>query len=188
MKALLRTKGHLISKCLFSVFKLFQKTNEIKSTWGIIVVKSNFFVRFLGELRVPKSPFEINWPLGLKDESSPEKFSFKSTQFSAFLDSITIYNFDHNSWRNSRSAAFFCRNSSWQLLTIINFYCRQRPRNSGWISIQFLILSITFNLLIKPEMIGEISIFLWNEENKNQTERKQRKNMKLGSIFFTVLW
>ena len=28
--------------------------------------------------------------LGLKDESSPEKFSFKSTQFSAFLDSITI--------------------------------------------------------------------------------------------------
>ena len=24
---------------------------------------SNFFVRFLEELRIPKSPFEINWPL-----------------------------------------------------------------------------------------------------------------------------
>ena len=56
-------KGQLISKCLFSVFKLFQKTNENKSTWGIIVVKSNFFVRFLEELRTPESPFEINWPL-----------------------------------------------------------------------------------------------------------------------------
>ena len=39
-------KGQLISKCLFGVFNLSQKTNENKSTWGIIVVKSNFFVRF----------------------------------------------------------------------------------------------------------------------------------------------
>ena len=28
-----------------------------------IVVKSNFFVRFSGELKVPKGHFEINWPL-----------------------------------------------------------------------------------------------------------------------------
>ena len=51
-----------------SFWCLFQKTNKNKST--IIVVKSNFFVRFLGprfleELRIPKSPFEINWPLVL---------------------------------------------------------------------------------------------------------------------------
>ena len=45
------------SKCLFGVFNFSQKTNENKSTWGIIVLKSNFFVRFLGELRIPKSPF-----------------------------------------------------------------------------------------------------------------------------------
>ena len=56
-------KGHLISKCLFGVFKFFQKTNKNKSTWGIIVAKSNFFICFLEELRIPKSPFEINWPL-----------------------------------------------------------------------------------------------------------------------------
>ena len=31
----------------------------------IIVVKLNFFVHFLEELRIPKSPFEINWPLEL---------------------------------------------------------------------------------------------------------------------------
>ena len=40
-----------------------KKTNENKSTWGIIVLKSNFFVHFLEELRIPRSPFEINWPL-----------------------------------------------------------------------------------------------------------------------------
>ena len=58
------SKGHLIWKCLFGVFKFFQNMNENKSTWGIIVVKSIFFVRFfLEELRIPKSPFEINWPL-----------------------------------------------------------------------------------------------------------------------------
>ena len=38
-------------------------TDENMSTWVIIVVKLNFFVRFLEELRISKSPFEINWPL-----------------------------------------------------------------------------------------------------------------------------
>ena len=56
------SEGQLISTCLFGVFNLSQKTNKNKSTYGIIVVKSTFFVRFLGESRIPKSQFEINWP------------------------------------------------------------------------------------------------------------------------------
>ena len=41
-----------------------QKTNKNNSTWDTIVVKrNNFFVRFLGELKIPKRHFEINWPL-----------------------------------------------------------------------------------------------------------------------------
>ena len=36
---LTRTKGQLISKCLFGVFNFLQKMNENKSTWGFIVVK-----------------------------------------------------------------------------------------------------------------------------------------------------
>ena len=40
-----------------------QKRNENNSTRGTIVVKSNFFVRFFGELKIPKRHFEINWPL-----------------------------------------------------------------------------------------------------------------------------
>ena len=39
--------------------------NENKSIWGIIVVKSNSFVRFLEEIEIIKNPFEINWPLPL---------------------------------------------------------------------------------------------------------------------------
>ena len=45
-------KGRLVSKCLFDVFKFFKKTNESKSTRGIIVVKSNFLVRFFGYQKV----------------------------------------------------------------------------------------------------------------------------------------
>ena len=44
-------------------FMIFKKKNVNKLTWGIIVAKSNFFVRFLEESRIPKSPFDINWPL-----------------------------------------------------------------------------------------------------------------------------
>ena len=44
---------------LFGVFDFLQKTNENKSTWGIIVVKSNSFVRFLEEIEYIKNPFEI---------------------------------------------------------------------------------------------------------------------------------
>ena len=55
-------KGQLISKCLFWCLQFSQKTNKNNSTWGTIVVKS-FFYHFLGELKIPKIHFEINWPL-----------------------------------------------------------------------------------------------------------------------------
>ena len=47
----------------FWVSSILQKTNENNSTWGTIVVKSNFFVLFWGELKIPKRHFEINRPL-----------------------------------------------------------------------------------------------------------------------------
>ena len=56
-------KGQIISKWFFGVFDFLQKTNENKSTWGIIVVKSNSFVRFLEEIEDTKNHFEIIWPL-----------------------------------------------------------------------------------------------------------------------------
>ena len=57
------SKGQIISIWFFDVFDFLQKTNENKLIWGIIVVKSNSFVRFLEEIEDIKTPFEINWPL-----------------------------------------------------------------------------------------------------------------------------
>ena len=56
-----QTKGQLISKCLFGVFNFFQKTNKNKSTWDIIVVKLNSFVRFLKEFMDWQFAFEFYW-------------------------------------------------------------------------------------------------------------------------------
>ena len=52
-------KGQIITKRFFYVFDLLQKANENKSTWVIILVKSNFFVRFLEEIEDIKNLFEI---------------------------------------------------------------------------------------------------------------------------------
>ena len=66
---ILNPKGQLISKCLFVRLQFFQKSNENNSTWGTLVVKSNFFVRFLDEL---KRHFEINWPLVWEERNSSQ--------------------------------------------------------------------------------------------------------------------
>ena len=58
-----RLKGQLKKKKFFGVVDFLQKTNESKSTWGIIAVKSNLLVCFLEEIDEPKNHFEINWPL-----------------------------------------------------------------------------------------------------------------------------
>ena len=50
----------------FWCFEFFQKTNENNSTWGIIVVNSNLFARFLEELKTPKRHFETDWPLAIE--------------------------------------------------------------------------------------------------------------------------
>jgi hypothetical protein len=74
----------------FWCLESFKKTNENKSTCGIIVGKLIFFVRFLEELRIPKSPFEINWPLGkvmlMNDVSSLHfcNLQFWTTQLCTF--------------------------------------------------------------------------------------------------------
>ena len=57
--AVMPPKGQKISKFLFGVFSFLQKTNETKSTWGIMVVKSNSFVRFLEETLSWKKLFRI---------------------------------------------------------------------------------------------------------------------------------
>ena len=52
-------KGQLISKCLLGVFNSFGKRTKKKIDLRYIGVKSKFFVRFLGELKIPNRHFEI---------------------------------------------------------------------------------------------------------------------------------
>ena len=47
----------------FWCLQILPKNERKQVDLRFIVVKSNFFVHFLEELRIPKSPFEINWPL-----------------------------------------------------------------------------------------------------------------------------
>ena len=77
-------KGQLISKCIFGLFNSPKKqTKIIRLEVLTIVVKSNFFFRFLGELKIPKRHFEINWPL-VKARNSTTVISFN--QVSAMLE------------------------------------------------------------------------------------------------------
>ena len=47
----------------FGAFNFFQKSNENKSTWGIIVVKTNLFVRYLFGRNVSKLGAKLHWEL-----------------------------------------------------------------------------------------------------------------------------
>ena len=54
--------GQVISKGLVGILNSSRKNEKIRPSvlWQI---RSNVFIRFLGELKTLKSPFEINWPL-----------------------------------------------------------------------------------------------------------------------------
>ena len=59
-RVIMYTKGQIIWKWFFGVFDFLQKSNENKSTWGVIVVKSNSFVHFLEEIGDTKNHFELS--------------------------------------------------------------------------------------------------------------------------------
>jgi hypothetical protein len=54
------TKVKLISKCLLGVFHSPKKVIQNNSILGTIVVKSTFYVHFMGELKIPSRHFEIS--------------------------------------------------------------------------------------------------------------------------------
>ena len=66
-------KGQLISKCLFSVFTIFQKMKTNRQ-----VVKSNLFVYFLEETSAWKNHFEYVWPLKTSRNKLKKHFVTKS--------------------------------------------------------------------------------------------------------------
>ena len=95
----------------FWCLQFFQKTNENNSTWGIIVVMSNFFVSFLEELSIPKSHFEINWALGLRAiVTFSQKSSFIESRMlllKFFIHTYSKTNYRLQIWITDVSEIFF---------------------------------------------------------------------------------
>ena len=84
------------------VFSSLNKTNEKNLTWGtIIVFLSNFFSPFLEELRIPKIPFKINWPLAFYTQlvkfhnffSKDDFLNLSATQFFSLNKGKTVFLF-----------------------------------------------------------------------------------------------
>ena len=83
---LLLFKGHLILKGNFSVFN--SPKNELENVnFCPSLLGQKFFVRFLGELKKTKSPFETNWPLGAHGF---RPFSLKSVMSYTIIHGGTI--------------------------------------------------------------------------------------------------
>ena len=73
----------------FWCLQFSQEKKENKSTWGILLVKLNFFVHFLGELKITKKHFENSWPL---KSMKPIVFSILIVFYAAWHRSVS------NSW------------------------------------------------------------------------------------------
>ena len=53
---------------VFLVYSILPKNKRKHSTWGTIVVKSNFVFHFLGDLKISKRHFKINWTLRISNK------------------------------------------------------------------------------------------------------------------------
>ena len=91
-----------------------QKTNENNSTWGTKVVRSNFFVPFLGELKIPKRHFEINGPLPIyKLPKIPDILIIPCDRFKFYWEAImrdkfafTALSSPSDNWHNQLKPLF----------------------------------------------------------------------------------
>ena len=92
--------GSVYFEMSFWCLQFSQKTNKIK-TCGTIVVNSNSFLQFLGELKIPKRHLEIYWNLAsTKNDdpffphSGPQKVSPFKTSAQNKMNTSANSNFD----------------------------------------------------------------------------------------------
>ena len=80
----------------FRCLQFFKKTNENNSTWSVIVVKSNFFVRFLGKLKETINcfwdllTFNISW--NLRGYEKWEFIKVMTTMWNLLSSTVLSYN------------------------------------------------------------------------------------------------
>ena len=71
----LPSKGQSISKGIFGVFNSSKKKEPKNFNFCPRLLRQKIFLLFLEELKKPKSPFEINWPLESHSEGSSKQLS-----------------------------------------------------------------------------------------------------------------
>ena len=91
--------------------------NKNKSTWGVIVVKSNSFFRFLEESEDTKSHFEIIWPLQYLKKNKffcPQKLKKKHPQ--KLLRKTQIHFFPLTAWaaQTAKTEEFMFQNVAYR--------------------------------------------------------------------------
>ena len=99
-------------------------SSKKKSTWGIIVVKSNSFVRFLEEIEDIKNHFEINWPLhsGAKCLALVKKCCHAWFNQNSDSSLLTLTGFHGN---EAKYFFFWKKNLKWPTQKIWDFQNRQ---------------------------------------------------------------
>ena len=106
------------------------KMNKNNSTWGTILVKWNCFVRFLGELKIPKRHFEMNWPL--------ERNSYKKSKFKKCMIDYCSYYIQSQSSRTEEmpcdwlTEMHFWSHIFWVWISYLNFALK-RAIFSPWL-------------------------------------------------------
>ena len=88
----------------FCVFDFFQKMKENKSTWSIIVAKSNSFVRFLDESSAWKNHYYFVWPLAWYNFIN-EKQNWKLQKLIVWADVRNLPREDDHAIRSSLKMA-----------------------------------------------------------------------------------
>ena len=63
-KELLKVSSFRNDFLVSSIFPQKRTKTSRPEALYLVLMSNNFFVRFLGKLRISESPFEINWPLG----------------------------------------------------------------------------------------------------------------------------
>ena len=112
-------KGHLILKCLFDVFNSFQKLNENKFTWGIIIIKWNLLD--LEETAAWQNYFKFVLPLADANQCNFIALSW------CFLDSVKFRKHQLKPCQNTMDHGPYIR---CYLITTKFFHSNMKSRNA----------------------------------------------------------
>ena len=142
----------------FWCLQFSQKMNKNNSTWGTIEVKLIFFVRFLGELKIPKRHFKINWPLAFLLTNAILIFPRLTLKRYRKTTPLLLY---QTFGLSSRRVVIYCQNLhiGFSFLSVKRqemVFCYQNCSDLLWEKIVLVIEKKFWNSRLKPENLQKI--------------------------------